>query len=123
MGIYIQYIQPGKPQQNTYIKRYNRTVRHEWPALGDCKHSPVGQRDQNIFETIEETQSQATELELLAGGALIKKPLHFSNCATGSFHHFAYNKVSILLQLSTCPLQQSSSMNRTRLFIAPRSAV
>lgn len=38
-GIHIQYIQPGKPQQNAYIERYNRTVRHEW-------------LDQNIFETI-----------------------------------------------------------------------
>jgi len=48
MGIHIQYIQPGKPQQNAYIERYNRTVRHEW-------------LDQNIFETIEEAQEQATE--------------------------------------------------------------
>ena len=48
MGIHIQYIQPGKPQQNAYIERYNRTVRHEW-------------LDQNIFETIEEAQSQATK--------------------------------------------------------------
>ena len=47
MGIHIQYIQPGKPQQNAYIERYNRTVRHEW-------------LDQNIFETIEEAQEQAT---------------------------------------------------------------
>lgn len=47
MGIHIQYIQPGKPQQNTYIERDNRTVRHDWP-------------DQNIFETIEEAQEQAT---------------------------------------------------------------
>ena len=47
-GIAIEYIQPGKPQQNAYIERYNRTVRHEW-------------LDQNIFETIEEAQDQATE--------------------------------------------------------------
>jgi len=60
MGVHIQYIQPpsrglqanpcratGKPQQNAYIKRYNRTVRHEW-------------LDQNTFETIEEAQTQAT---------------------------------------------------------------
>ena len=46
--IHIQYIQPGNPQQNAYIERYNRTVRGEW--LG-----------QNIFETIEEAQEQATE--------------------------------------------------------------
>ena len=47
-GIHIEYIQPGKPQQNAYIERYNRTVRHEW-------------LDQNIFETIEEAQDQATK--------------------------------------------------------------
>ena len=46
--IHIEYIQPGKPQQNAYIERYNRTVRHEW-------------LDQNIFETIQEEQDQATE--------------------------------------------------------------
>ena len=28
--ITIQHIQPGQPQQNAYIERYNRTVRHEW---------------------------------------------------------------------------------------------
>ena len=46
-GIRIAYIQPGKPQQNAYIERYNRTVRHEW-------------LDQNIFETIEEAQAQTS---------------------------------------------------------------
>ena len=47
-GVRLEYIQPGKPQQNAYIERYNRTVRGEW--LG-----------QYIFETIEEAQEQATE--------------------------------------------------------------
>lgn len=46
-GVKLDYIQPGKPQQNAYIERYNRTVRGEW--LG-----------QNIFTTIEEAQEQAT---------------------------------------------------------------
>ncbi|MBG6212081.1 putative transposase [Labrenzia sp. EL_126] len=46
-GIGLKLIQPGKPQQNAYVERYNRTVRHEW--LG-----------QYIFETIEEPQNHAT---------------------------------------------------------------
>jgi putative transposase len=47
-GITIAYTQPGKPQRNAYIERYNRTVQHEW-------------LDQTIFEAIEEAQNQATE--------------------------------------------------------------
>lgn len=47
-GIAIQHIQPGKPQQNAYIERYNRTVRHEW-------------LDQYMFATIKEVQDYATE--------------------------------------------------------------
>lgn len=46
-GIGLAYIQPGKPQQNAYVERYNRTVRHEW--LG-----------QYIFQAIEEAQDSAT---------------------------------------------------------------
>lgn len=47
-GIVLTHIQPGKPQQNAYVERYNRTVRHEWLDL-------------YIFETIAEAQSIATD--------------------------------------------------------------
>ena len=46
-GIVLSYIQPGKPQQNAYVERYNRTVRHEWLEM-------------NEFNTIEEAQTTAT---------------------------------------------------------------
>ena len=47
-GIRIEYIQPGQPQQNAYIERYNRTVRYDWLA-------------QDLFETIAEVQECATQ--------------------------------------------------------------
>lgn len=47
-GIALSHIQPGKPQQNAYVERYNRTVRHEW-------------LDQYIIENIEEAQKFATQ--------------------------------------------------------------
>jgi putative transposase len=43
----LQFIQPGKPQQNAYVERYNRTVRYDW-------------LNQYIFETIEQVQHAAT---------------------------------------------------------------
>jgi len=46
-GIALMYIQPGKPQQNAYIERYNRTVRTEW--LGRYH-----------FDSIEDVQDHAT---------------------------------------------------------------
>lgn len=45
--IRIDYIQPGKPQQNAYIERYNRTVRYEWLA-------------HYLFDTVHEVQAFAT---------------------------------------------------------------
>lgn len=29
-GISISYIEPGNPQQNAYVKRYNRMMRYVW---------------------------------------------------------------------------------------------
>jgi len=46
-GIALMYIQPGNPQQNAYIERYNRTVRTEW--LGRYH-----------FDSIEDVQDHAT---------------------------------------------------------------
>ena len=46
-GIRLEHIQPGKPQQNAYVERYNRTVRYDW--LG-----------QYMFESIAEVQDFAT---------------------------------------------------------------
>jgi putative transposase len=48
LQINIRHIQPGKPQQNAYVERYNRTVRHEW-------------LDQHIIESIAEAQDYATQ--------------------------------------------------------------
>jgi len=47
-GITLQYIQPGKPQQNAYIERFNRTVRYEW--LG-----------QYYWQTLDEVRDFATQ--------------------------------------------------------------
>ena len=46
--IHIQHIQPGKPQQNAYVERFNRTVRYEWLS-------------QHYWESINEVQEFATQ--------------------------------------------------------------
>jgi putative transposase len=77
-GIRLAYIQPGKPQQNAYVERYNRTVRYDW--LG-----------QHLFESIAEVQEFATRWlwvynnerpNMGLGGITPKQKLAL--CATGS---------------------------------------
>lgn len=46
-GVQIEFIQPGKPQHNAYIERYNRTVRYDWLA-------------HYLFDSLEEVQDYAT---------------------------------------------------------------
>jgi len=47
-GIRIEYIQPGKPQQNAYVERYNRTARYDWLS-------------QYLFDSINQVQQSTTE--------------------------------------------------------------
>jgi putative transposase len=47
-GIQINYIQPGNPQQNAYVERFNRTVRYDW-------------LNQDMYSNIEEVQEKATK--------------------------------------------------------------
>ena len=46
-GIRIEYIQPGNPQQNAYVERFNRTLRYKWLA-------------QYLFDIVCEVQDFAT---------------------------------------------------------------
>jgi putative transposase len=47
-GIALQYIQPGNPQQNAYVERFNRTVRYEWLS-------------QYYWQSIDQVQDFATQ--------------------------------------------------------------
>ena len=47
-GIQLEFIQPGNPQQNAYVERYNRTVRYGWLS-------------QYLFGSIREVQDYATK--------------------------------------------------------------
>jgi putative transposase len=46
--IELVFIQPGNPQKNAYVERYNRTVRYDW-------------LNHYLFESIEDVQNRATQ--------------------------------------------------------------
>ena len=46
-GIRLEHIQPGKPQQNAYVERWNRTVHYDGLT-------------QTLFESITKVQESAT---------------------------------------------------------------
>ena len=48
MGIRLDYIQSGKPQQNASVERFNRTLRYEWLS-------------QNHWSTVDEVQEHAMQ--------------------------------------------------------------
>ena len=47
-NIQLEFIQPGNPQQNAYVERYNRTIRYGW-------------LNQYLFNSIKEVQDYATQ--------------------------------------------------------------
>jgi len=47
-GIRLMFVQPGKPTQNAYVERFDRTVRHEW-------------LDEHLFESVDHAQQTATD--------------------------------------------------------------
>ena len=77
-AIRLDYIQPGNPQQNAYIERYNRTVRYDWLS-------------HYLFESIGEVQDYATKWmwtynherpHMALGGITPKQKLAFLTSST-----------------------------------------
>ena len=46
--IFLSYIEPGKPQQNAYVERYNKTVRYDW-------------LNQELFTSLDQVRQQAED--------------------------------------------------------------
>ncbi len=81
-GIQINHIQPGKPQQNAYVERYNRTVRYGWLS-------------QMAFDDLEEVQEAATQWlwtynnerpNMAIGGITPMQKLALANHSTSEGH-------------------------------------
>ena len=62
-GIALWFIQPGNPQQNAYVERFNRTMREEL-------------LDANLFESIEQAQDAATKWQWIYNNERPNKALN-----------------------------------------------
>jgi putative transposase len=78
--IHITHIQPGKPQQNAYVERFNRTVRYEWLS-------------QHYWESINEVQEFTTQWmykynnqrpNMALGGITLEAKASFLACWSGT---------------------------------------
>jgi putative transposase len=76
-GIRLDHIQPGNPQQNAYIERYNRTVRYDWLS-------------HYLFESIEEVQNYRDRLDV---DLQSRAPQH------GARRHYPETEVSAINRL------------------------
>jgi putative transposase len=78
--ITLIYIQPGKPTQNAYIERFNRTARHEWLDL-------------HQFDSVPHAQLLATQWLWQYNN---ERPRHTSNqAATGSLTLYSNERLKM----------------------------
>jgi putative transposase len=94
-NIHLQCIQPGNPQQNAYVERFNRTVRYEWLS-------------QYLWNDIQEVQDFATRWpwqynnerpNMALGGVTPKTAIGYGRL-TSTFTDGLKSKISFLAQAS-----------------------
>jgi putative transposase len=75
-GMMIQYIQPGKPNQNVYIERFNRTYRNELLDLYEFRNLTVSHRAHKAQKRYEPLKPDYSTLLFSVASAPSQKLLH-----------------------------------------------